>query len=36
MGHSEIKTSENNYHRNRKSFDRKQQILDAIPEFNNV
>ena len=33
MGHSEIKVSENNYHRNRKSFDRKQQILDAIPEF---
>lgn len=36
MGHSEIKTSENNYHRNRKSFDRKQQILDAISEFNNI
>ena len=34
MGHSEIKTSENNYHRNRKSLDRKQQILDTIPEFN--
>lgn len=33
MGHSEIKVSENNYHRNRKSFDRKQQILDSIPEF---
>lgn len=33
MGHSEIKVSENNYHRNRKSFDKKQQILDSIPEF---
>ena len=33
MGHSEIKTSENHYHRNRKSFDKKQKILDSIPEF---
>lgn len=33
MGHSEIKVSENNYHRNRKSFDKKQQILDSISEF---
>lgn len=33
MGHSEIKVSENSYHRNRKSFDKKQQILDSIPEF---
>lgn len=34
MGHSEIKVSENYYHRNRKSLDRKQQILDSIAEFN--
>lgn len=33
MGHSEIKTSETYYHRNRKSFERKQKIIDAIPEF---
>lgn len=33
MGHSEIKTSENYYHRNRKSFEKKRSIIDSIAEF---
>ena len=33
MGHADIKTSESNYHRNRKSHDRKVSIMDSIPEF---
>lgn len=33
MGHSDIRTSEINYHRNRKSHDRKQEIIDSIAEF---
>ena len=36
MGHSDIKTSESNYHRNRKSHDRKVSIMDSIPEFRMV
>ena len=34
MGHTNIKTSENHYHRNRKSLETKQEILSAIPDFN--
>lgn len=33
MGHADIRTSEVNYHRNRKSHDRKQEIIDSIAEF---
>lgn len=33
MGHADIRTSESNYHRNRKSHDRKQEIMDSIKEF---
>lgn len=33
MGHADIRTSEVNYHRNRKSHDRKQKIMDSIEEF---
>lgn len=33
MGHTNIITTENHYHRNRKSMDRKSQIISAIPEF---
>ena len=33
MGHADIRTSEINYHRNRKSHERKTAIIDSIPEF---
>jgi hypothetical protein len=33
MGHADIRTSESNYHRNRKSHNRKQEIMDSIKEF---
>ena len=33
MGHTDILCTENHYHRNRKSVDRKSQILSSIPEF---
>lgn len=33
MGHSQISLTENVYHRNRKTIDRKQEILSAIPDF---
>ena len=33
MGHSDILTTENHYHRNRRSIDRKRQVLSSIPEF---
>ncbi len=33
MGHSDILCTENHYHRNRKSIDRKSEIISAIPEF---
>ena len=33
MGHADILCTENHYHRNRKSVDRKSQILSSIPEF---
>lgn len=33
MGHSDISVSEKNYHRNRKSLETKQGIMDGIPEF---
>ena len=33
MGHADIAVSEKNYHRNRKSIETKQGIIDAIPEF---
>lgn len=36
MGHTDIRTTETFYHRDRKSADRKQQIIDAIPEFKAV
>lgn len=33
MGHSDITTSEKYYHRNRKSLEKKSQIINSIPEF---
>lgn len=36
MGHSNIKVSENYYHRNRKSLERKMDIISAIPDFQNT
>ena len=33
MGHTDITVTENHYHRNRKSIERKVEILSAIPEF---
>lgn len=35
-GHAQISTSERNYHRNRKSDQRKEEILSDIPEFRNA
>lgn len=32
-GHAQISTSERNYHRNRKSDKRKEEILSSLPEF---
>lgn len=32
-GHAQISTSERNYHRNRKSDQRKEEILISMPEF---
>lgn len=34
MGHSSINVTEKHYHRNRKSLDKKNQILSSIPDFN--
>lgn len=36
MGHSNISTSENHYHRNRKNTRQKRDLIDAIPEFQNL
>lgn len=33
MGHTNILCTENHYHRNRKSIERKKEIISAIPEF---
>lgn len=33
MGHSDITTSEKYYHRNRKSLEKKSEIINSIPEF---
>lgn len=33
MGHAEIRTSEVHYHRNRKSINKKREIIDSIAEF---
>lgn len=33
MGHTNITTTENHYHRNRKSIQRKTEIVNNIPEF---
>ncbi|MBR4768427.1 MAG: site-specific integrase [Lachnospiraceae bacterium] len=33
MGHTNIRTTETYYHRNRKSLDRKGKIISSIPEF---
>lgn len=33
MGHSNVKMTENHYHRNRKSIDRKVELVSKIPEF---
>ena len=33
MGHSNVRVTEQNYHRNRKSIDRKVEIVSNIPEF---
>lgn len=35
-GHTQISTSERNYHRNRKSDQKKEEILSEIPEFKNA
>ena len=35
-GHSQIATSERNYHRNRKSDQKKGQIHSNLPEFKNI
>lgn len=35
-GHTEITTSERNYHRNRKSDAKKEEILSNLPEFKNT
>lgn len=35
-GHAEIATSERNYHRNRKSDTKKEEILSNLPEFKNI
>lgn len=35
-GHAQISTSERNYHRNRKSDQRKEEILSELPEFRNA
>ncbi|MCM1232289.1 MAG: site-specific integrase [Ruminococcus flavefaciens] len=35
-GHAQISTSERNYHRNRKSDKRKEEILSELPEFRNA
>ena len=36
MGHADIRTSEVNYHRNRKTLERKQAIVDSIGEFSGI
>lgn len=33
MGHTDIACTENHYHRNRKSIDKKSQIISNIPDF---
>lgn len=33
MGHVDIRVTEENYHRNRKTLERKMEILNGIPEF---
>ena len=33
MGHTDIVITENHYHRNRKSIEKKVEILSAIPDF---
>lgn len=35
-GHAQISTSERNYHRNRKSDAKKEEILSNLPEFKNI
>lgn len=35
-GHTQISTSERNYHRNRKSDRKKEEILSSLPEFQNI
>ncbi len=36
MGHADILCTENHYHRNRRSMEKKSAILSAIPEFQRV
>lgn len=33
MGHTDIATTENHYHRNRRSIEEKSEILNRVPEF---
>ncbi len=33
MGHTDIKCTEGYYHKNRRSIDRKKEILSNIPDF---
>lgn len=33
MGHTDIVTTENHYHRNRKTLEKKTKILSGIPEL---
>lgn len=35
-GHTEIATSERNYHRNRKTDAKKEEILSNLPEFKDI
>lgn len=32
-GHTDISSTENHYHRNRRSIDAKSQIISSLPEF---
>lgn len=36
MGHTDIMCTENHYHRNRRSIDRKSQVLSSIKEFQQI
>lgn len=33
MGHADIQITENHYHRNRKSEEKKMEIISSLPDF---